>query len=87
VQRFRFYFGLVAGIIVTLFALQNLQPTQVHLLLWSIDLPVVAIVMAAALLGAVWSALWISIIKWRRRRAIGADSETRNEPSQSRTLE
>lgn len=52
-NRLGFYIGLGAGFLLVLFALQNLQVASVQLLLWGIDLPVVAIVLGSGALGSV----------------------------------
>ncbi|MCB1623108.1 MAG: LapA family protein [Pseudomonadales bacterium] len=73
-QRARFYAGLAIGIVLTIFALQNLQRMQVRILVWYVDLPLVGIVFASAAIGALWAALWIALVRWRGRRRAVNDS-------------
>ena len=72
-QSVRFYAGLIIGTVLTLFALQNLQTTQVRILLWFVDLPLVAIIFGSAAVGALWAALWIALVRWRHRRRIAGE--------------
>lgn len=68
-QRVKFFAGLIIGIGLTVFALQNIQSTAVHLLLWSFDLPLVAIIFTSAGVGALWASLWMAMARWRKRRS------------------
>jgi uncharacterized integral membrane protein len=68
-QRLKFYLGLVFGITVTVFALQNMQRAEIRLLFWSMEVPLVSVVLGSAVLGAVWAASWMSISRWRTNKA------------------
>ncbi|MBK6597885.1 MAG: LapA family protein [Proteobacteria bacterium] len=73
-QRVRFYTGLIIGTVLTLFALQNLQTTQVRILWWFVDLPLVAVIFGSASVGALWASLWIALVRWRNKRRGVAES-------------
>ena len=67
-ERIRFWGGMIVGIVLALFALQNLQSTQLRILFWYADVPVVVIVILSAAIGAIWASLWIATTRWRKQR-------------------
>lgn len=52
------YLGIVAGAILVLFALANLQLVAVRFLVWQIELPLVLIVLGSGFLGIGAGAWW-----------------------------
>ncbi len=67
-HRLRFYAGLLIGILLAVFALQNLQSTEVRLLAWHVRLPLFAIVIASAAFGAAWALSWRALSRLRAGR-------------------
>lgn len=79
-QQVRFYAGLLIGILLVLFALQNLQPTPVRFLIWHADLPLVVTVLASAAIGALWTSLGSP---WRGGAGSARDRRVRVRPLRS----
>jgi uncharacterized integral membrane protein len=71
----RFVIGLLLGALLMMFALQNLQQTQVRMLFWYVDLPLVIIVFASAFIGALWASLWLMMSRWRRGRRVSEEEQ------------
>lgn len=78
-QRVKFLGGLVIGVALTVFALQNMQTTQVQLLLWNVDLPLVVTIFGSAAVGAIWASLWMAMARWRKRREASKESAGNEE--------
>lgn len=84
-QRVRFYVGIVLGIVLAVFALQNMQATPVHLLLWTLDLSLMAIVFGSAALGAIVATLWMMTARWRKARRRREDHTAAPPPDSAPT--
>lgn len=72
--RIRFYLGLAIGVLLTLFALQNLQLIHVHMFVWLLELPLVAIMFGSVFIGALWASLWLAMARWCANRVRTADN-------------
>jgi uncharacterized integral membrane protein len=66
--------GLIAGAIITLllliFIVQNVESQSIHLLFWTVDLPLGVSLLIAAILGAVITGLVGSLRMYQVRRAV-----------------
>ncbi|HEY9315431.1 LapA family protein [Williamsia sp.] len=66
--------GLIAGAIITLllliFIVQNVDSQSIHLLFWTVDLPLGVSLLIAAILGAVITGLVGSLRMYQVRRAV-----------------
>jgi uncharacterized integral membrane protein len=66
--------GLIAGAIITLllliFIVQNVESQSIHLLFWTVDLPLGVSLLIAAILGAVITGIVGSLRMYQVRRAV-----------------
>lgn len=62
----RFPFGLGLGVLLAVFALQNLEVTSVRLLFWNTTLPLVIVILGSVAIGVLLATLWLAM---RRPRA------------------